>query len=227
METHVQGNKKALIFDLDGVLRNTSKLHEMALRVACAKLHLSQDWEYVDLGGLTTPEVFWQLSSTEGAQVQSAKLGEFIHQKKIFTDSRLDSISINVEILASFERLAQDYRLLLYTGASEPSVKAYLNRIGGAGSVFEKVLISGFNWGSKLKSSSFAAIAEELSLGVESIWMFDDSLKVKSVSEFSGVNFCHVYGDQSSECNFLPVCSENCISRLSEDSVRAVVGDAA
>lgn len=114
----------AIIFDLDGVLWDSSPVHHAAYLEVCAANGIRLYDGYQSLAGRRTDDVFRHLVAEQGLDLEVERL---VAQKRSAARRRLREAPPEVSTAAEVVKaLAADYRLGLASSASRGTVRCFL-----------------------------------------------------------------------------------------------------
>ena len=123
---------KLIIFDLDGVLVDTKKIHFTALNQALKKSGLKKTISYEDhlrkFDGLPTNEKL-KILNNEG--ILNKRLNKTIHKdKQIYTKKILSkNITYNKNTFELFKKLSKKYKIAIATNAVKKTLDACINKL--------------------------------------------------------------------------------------------------
>jgi len=123
---------KLIIFDLDGVLVDTKKIHYIALNEALKKSGLKKTISYEDhlrkFDGLPTNE---KLKILNNDGVLNKKLNKSVHKyKQIYTKKILSkNIRYNKNTFELFKKLSKKYKIAIATNAVKGTLDACINKL--------------------------------------------------------------------------------------------------
>jgi len=137
--TRARTEFRGIVFDLDGVLMDSSSCHKAAFEQVFGALGVA-NFEYAPYAGWRTAEVVADVllragrpagadAVTEAAREKSRLARQMIRERKPLTPGCLDLLT----------ELARDYRLGLASSGSRESVELFLD-LSGARSLFQTVL---------------------------------------------------------------------------------------
>ena len=122
---------KVIIFDLDGVLVDTKKIHYEALNESliknCFKFISYKD--HLSLyDGLTTKEKLKIYFNKKN--LNSSKINQILNDKKKFTDQKLsERINYSLKIFRLFKLLSKDYKILIASNAVKSTVQKCIKKL--------------------------------------------------------------------------------------------------
>ncbi len=123
---------KAIIFDLDGVLVDTKKVHFFALNEALKKNGISKTISYKDhvniYDGLPTKRKLDIIFKNK--KISKKKIDKIIKDKKLFTSEKLKkNIKFNKRIYNLIKNLSKKYKILVASNAVKQTIKFCLNKL--------------------------------------------------------------------------------------------------
>ncbi len=123
---------KAIIFDLDGVLVDTKKIHFFALNEALKKNGINKIISYKDhvniYDGLPTKKKLDIIFKNKS--ISKKKIDKIIRDKKLFTFEKLKkNIRFNKRIYNLVKNLSKNYKILVASNAVRQTVKYCLNKL--------------------------------------------------------------------------------------------------
>ncbi len=120
-----QRNVRAIVFDMDGVVVDSSAIHAEAFRQALEPLGVV--FEYSDYAGMRTREAIEAIASANGVVLSSQRLQELADLKTAMAVERLRrETPLAPQAREVLDRLHRSYPLALATSASEATVRAVI-----------------------------------------------------------------------------------------------------
>jgi beta-phosphoglucomutase len=130
---------RAIIFDLDGVLIDSSSCHADAFVEVLTPLGV-RDFEYRRFAGWRTPEVIRTVMSEYGLPLDPDQVSQLAEAKSRLARRKLESSDpVRPGCGDMLRSLSQSYPLALASSASRPSVELFF-RLTGTASLFKSVL---------------------------------------------------------------------------------------
>jgi HAD superfamily hydrolase (TIGR01509 family) len=163
-----------IIFDLDGVLVESSSCHRTAFEQVFQGFGV-RDFDYSRYAGRRTPEVIEEVFAGAGRRENPETIAKAAREKsrlalKMFEEQQ--PLAPGCErILAE---LAADYKLALASSGSRPSVDAFL-RVSGAASLFSSVLSGADVARAKPDPEIYRRSAERLGLDISECLVVEDA----------------------------------------------------
>lgn len=118
----------AIIFDLDGVLIDSSSAHEAAFRAIFARFP-KVNWSYYDIAGMRTDEAIDLILSREKVSLTAEQKREMVAEKRrVASEILAKSVPIDPECRAILERLSRRYRLAIGTSANRKQLDFFLDQ---------------------------------------------------------------------------------------------------
>lgn len=181
---------RGLIFDLDGVLWESNALHDSAFRIACAEFGLSP-LPYEMIAGKTTPEAWALIARSSQVHLSENQLTDLSFRKReLFLQVSNEAIVRDVD-LEKLDKHFPETRWAIVTGASEGTLKAFLNR-SSFSDRFSVLVHAGSGFASKPNPESYNAAISELDLSADACLIFEDSESGLAAALGSGARVAHV-----------------------------------
>jgi len=122
----------AIIFDLDGVLIESSLAHEAAYKQAFARFP-GLEWSYSDLAGMRTDEAIKNILDRANIKVTAEVFDEVVTEKRKLAFEFLSRTKpVERECVPVLERLAKEFKLGIGTSASRRMLDFFLDLTGTA-----------------------------------------------------------------------------------------------
>ena len=177
---------KVVLFDLDGVLWDSLKVHERAF-AEVARSHKLDLPAYAEITGKSTFEVF-------SKYFQDAASLEFIEQlvveKQTLARESLTALVIDHKVIEGLDFLAKRCRLALVSGSSRASVNIFLSKIPVG--IFETIISGDDTEKSKPNSEPYFAAVKALSVNLSECVVVEDSLNGIASAHAAGLNTIHI-----------------------------------
>lgn len=177
---------KAVIFDMDGVLFLSTDCHEEAFRLTLGKKD-SQAFVYHEIAGMRTDEAFrffYQKNQIPFDEELITKLVEEKRKNAIRLLREKGRVATGTRDL--LERLASQYRLVLASSASLPTIELFLS-LSETRDLFEYVLDGSMVEHAKPAPDIYLLVVEKLNLLPEECVVVEDALKGAEASFRAGV----------------------------------------
>lgn len=130
-----------MVFDMDGVLMDSSAIHDAAFREALRGYSVP-DFRYSSVAGMRTNEALRTILGSVGAVYTEAQIATLSMLKSEVARAAIRELNpIAPECLPVLTALASDYRLALASSASRKTVEVFLGQNDLAG--FFEVVLSG------------------------------------------------------------------------------------
>jgi beta-phosphoglucomutase-like phosphatase (HAD superfamily) len=133
---------KALLFDMDGTLLDSSQIHERAYAEALQQMGLDVTFDYSSFAGRSTKDVMNELGRELGLTPEI--VSDLVRTKQSFSSKYFrdcESIPLYSGVLDGLEKLYPLYRLALCTSASKGTVNRFFES-GVERRIFECVITS-------------------------------------------------------------------------------------
>lgn len=125
---------QAVIFDMDGVLFNSSDCHARAFNKVLHTQGIT-DFSYLTVAGMRTDEAFEKIFAQRGRVLPNALLAELIRRKRSIAAELLESEGgVIVGATELIDSLRPTHKLALASSASPGTVELFLKRSGFASS---------------------------------------------------------------------------------------------
>ena len=203
---------RAFLFDLDGVLWDSNRLHADTMARVCEEAGLTMP-EYDRLAGLTTPAAF-ELVLSESAGPSGLAPSEFAARKRTLFQERVAEIESDHEALV--EELAVDRPdfLALVTGASRATADAFLRRLPEH--FFDLVITSDDGLASKPMPDAYLFAAGRLGVKPSECVVFEDSRAGLAAARAAGARVAHITSAWEGECDTTSCGSDWCAPTVRE-----------
>ncbi len=131
----------AIIFDLDGVLIDSSPAHQKAYAQILAPF-AKVSWSYHDIAGMRTDEAIRNILSRAKVQLPAYEVDRLVLEKRRLAHQYLkETKPISVGCEEVVKKLSQDYQLAIGTSASRRQLELFF-AISGVGKYF-RLSVSG------------------------------------------------------------------------------------
>ena len=166
-------NKKLIIFDLDGVLIDTSKIHENAFKEVLQGLNIT-DFHYNSYAGMSTLEVFQKVCELNKLQLSEERLSKLVKRKRSLARSRIQVLVLDERLIHFLERISNNYILAIATSASENNLKSFLAKIPNK-NLFKCTLSSKDVSQGKPNPEIYLKVLEQLNIKAKEALVIEDS----------------------------------------------------
>lgn len=117
-----------ILFDLDGVLLNSSAIHEESFKSSFADHNLEIVFDYNDIAGLSTKDAIYKILKNK--EVRNETISSLIstkqeYAKKLF--SKLKSVPVFPGVVKGLNLLQEFYTMALCTSASQTTVDFFFS----------------------------------------------------------------------------------------------------
>jgi HAD superfamily hydrolase (TIGR01509 family) len=199
-----------VLFDLDGVLWDTSPLHEKAFARVCADEGL-EPVPYSQLAGRTTTAA-WTLVLTQNGRTPAKDLVDRLTlAKQGLARGWLRAappLSPSIAVVRSLERA--DLGLGLVTGSSPGTVSIFLE---ASGITFDVVISGESSIASKPNPDPYLAAADVLGIHARQCWVLEDSIQGLESATSAGARTVHLTSEGSA-CVRRHPSTEGCVSTI-------------
>jgi HAD superfamily hydrolase (TIGR01549 family) len=210
-------NVKAIIFDLDGVLWESSHIHQEAFNYVCDSRGIERV-PYSSIAGMSSEAAWLQIASINKISFRHDILVDLVKEKRERFLSICNSISVDDEQLKDFKTRLPDFPWAIVTGASMASLQRFLEKTSHADS-FSVQITSDDNLPSKPDSAPYLKAIEQLGFKPEDVLVFEDSKSGILSAVKAGAKVVHVKSIEEPCENHrgLPAGSIlTCVSKLSD-----------
>lgn len=203
-----------IIFDMDGVLMNSSSIHADAYREALVGIPIG-DFDYSRLAGLRTIDAIRVLLNGTAISLSEDQLEALAASKSRIALERIVAENPIVPgALGILQALFQAHRLALGTSASVASVNAFLDR-NAIRPLFRCVVHSGDVRRAKPAPDIFAAAARGMNLAPEQCLVVEDARVGIQAAKAAGAVACGI--PSTCSANELEQAGADCVIDQLED----------
>jgi mannitol-1-/sugar-/sorbitol-6-phosphatase len=178
-----------LLFDLDGVLWDTSRVHEQAF-AEVGRWHRLDPVPYERLAGRPTPEAWRLVLEANGRPAEPDFVAAITSEKQELARRPLRSnppLGGELDLIASLPR--SGLALGLVTGASAATASVFL---AASGLHFEVVITGESVQEGKPSPAPYLAAASSLQLDPDSCWVLEDSAQGIESATLAGTRCVHL-----------------------------------
>lgn len=202
----------AVLFDLDGVLWDSSAAHEWAFTTMCRAEGL-EPVSYEELAGRTTSQAWEVVLDANGRSAPPEDLDRLTRQKQHMARERLrlaPPLRPDAPLVASLARSGMLVGLV--TGSSPQTVELFL---AASGLTFDVVVNGGSVPQGKPSPAPYAAAAAHLGVPAEECWALEDSDQGLRSALGAGARAAHLRaGPASCDGGHVPV--RRCVGGIAE-----------
>lgn len=188
---------KNIMFDMDGVIANTSKIHSAAFQQAFAEHDV--DFDYESWKGSSTRDVVSGVF--RNTSLSSADLEELVTNKQNFALTNLKSANRKdlffEGAISSLFDFAQFFNLGLCTSAGKASVEHILE-VGGLSELFTFVITSNDVLQSKPNPEIYTKGVKKFGVPADECLVIEDSKNGLMAARLAGCQFIH-FGDKDEQ----------------------------
>jgi HAD superfamily hydrolase (TIGR01509 family) len=181
--------RPAALFDLDGVLWDSSEAHAWAFSEVCAEEGL-QPCDYSLLAGRSTPDAWALILAGNSRMAEASELARLTAAKQAYARQRLEATRPLAADLHPLAALAADgFAIGLVTGASAASARIFLS---GAGVHFDVVITAETATAGKPAPDPYLAAAGKLGIPASQCWALEDSAQGLRSALSAGARTVHL-----------------------------------
>ncbi len=164
--------KKAVIFDMDGVVIDSEPLHERSSRLVFAQHNLEiEDEVFADFKGSTDRTILEYLVAENGLDLE---VDELLQQKRLTYASLIDELQPIPGVISFINRITDDFRLALTTSASRRNKELAFSKFN-LHSFFEVVVTSNDITNPKPDPEPYQLTTHQLGLAPGECLVIEDS----------------------------------------------------
>ncbi|MFK7845841.1 MAG: HAD family hydrolase [Rhodothermales bacterium] len=164
--------KKAIIFDMDGVVIDSEPLHERSSQLVMAQHDFVIDEAvFVDFKGSTDRTILEHLVKENNLDVE---VDELLRQKRLTYASLLDELQPIAGVISFINRISDSYRLALTTSASRRNKELAFSKFN-LHRFFEVVITSNDITNPKPDPEPYRVTTEQLQLSPADCFVIEDS----------------------------------------------------
>lgn len=205
------GRPLAVLFDLDGVLWDSSPAHEWAFIEVCLKENLSP-LPYTQLAGRNTPDAWALVLAANNLEATPAVVEALTGTKQKLARHRLHEQCPLRPETSLVEDLSREGLLVgLVTGSSPATVKLFLEVSGLS---FDIVVDGSAVAQGKPAPEPYLAASAALSLGPSQCWALEDSEQGLHSARSAGTRAAHLRPERSCDLDHAGV--EACVGSIGE-----------
>lgn len=165
----------AIIFDLDGVLIDSSPAHETAYSQVLAPF-AKVSWSYHDIAGMRTDEAIRNILARAKVQLPAYEVDRLVLEKRRIAHQILkDTKPISPGCEEVVKKLSQDYTLAIGTSASRRQLELFF-AISGVGKYFRLSISGDEVERAKPDPEIYSAVATRLRVPPEDCVVIEDSM---------------------------------------------------
>lgn len=188
-------HKRGIVFDLDGVLFNSSAVHAEAFRAVLAQEHV-HDFDYRAYAGMRTDEVFRRVLEGRGCPCTTERVSQLCARKHQLAQAMLRREPPVVPGCQDvLQRLQATHRLALATSASADTMNIFLEA-SGARTCFQSMVCSDDVQEAKPSPRIYEWAITCLSLRPHEVAVVEDSLAGVAAGRASGAEVIGVTGTE-------------------------------
>lgn len=188
----MQPRISALVFDLDGVLWDSTPAHADAFaEVADAAGLVPVD--YAQIAGMTTPEAWRVVAARNGRLVDDEELTRLTRAKRSAFLDLLAEVPIDAEGLDRLAAQRPGLPWAIVTGASEGTLSGFLDRIDRP-ERFRVRISADDGLPSKPAPDSYLAAFDRLGVPADECVVFEDSVNGLRAADAAGALTVHIRG---------------------------------
>jgi len=199
-----------LIFDLDGVLWDTSSLHEEAFNEVCRSNGLTPV-PYEQLAGRTTEDAWQVIAAANGMELDASRIEELRDRKQLLARARLKlapPLSPEIGIVAA---VSGRWPLGLVTGASAGTTDIFLQ---AAAISFDVVVTAADVNHGKPDPEPYLLAGTKLGASPSRCWVLEDSTQGLDSAVKAGMRAVHL--SAQGRCAMPHVAVVACVSTVGE-----------
>ena len=171
----IPGNCKAIIFDMDGVLWDSSKIHYKAYRKSLIDEGLSPP-HYKNIAGRRTRDVMHDICKEQIKIYDDSIVTNLTKKKQYLANKELEkNPPIAYDCKSTLKKLSTKYTLALSTSGSCKNTKIFLDN-SGLENIFESILCGDNISSAKPDPEIYLLTAKNLSLKASECIVIEDSL---------------------------------------------------
>ena len=180
MQVTALKEKKAIIFDMDGVVIDSEPLHERSSRLVFAQYdEVIEDDVFADFKGSTDRTILEFLVQDRNLKLD---VDDLLQQKRLTYASLIDELQPITGVINFINKIAEQYRLALTTSASRRNKELAFSKFN-LHSFFEVVITSDDISKPKPDPEPYLVTTEKLNLVPEECMVIEDSFNgVKSAA---------------------------------------------
>lgn len=172
MQSMSLNEKKAVIFDMDGVVIDSEPLHERSSRLVFAQHNLEiEDEVFADFKGSTDRTILEYLVAENGLDLE---VDELLQQKRLTYASLIDELQPIPGVISFINRITDDFRLALTTSASRRNKELAFSKFN-LHSFFEVVVTSNDITNPKPDPEPYQLTTHQLGLAPGECLVIEDS----------------------------------------------------
>jgi beta-phosphoglucomutase len=184
------------IFDLDGVLWKSNRLHALVIDEICGRHSLSP-LPYEEMAGKPTIDVFKLILSENSIEDDKGLSLKLTKEKQTEFQKLAQEGQIQIVDVEVLKEIIGNSFAALVSGASSNTVNLYLKLLGS--NPFSKVL-DGSSFKAKPSPDGFLKIATFLNRAPRDCRVYEDSENGLRAARAGGFEYFHIYGDWSDAC---------------------------
>ena len=172
MQSLSLNEKKAVIFDMDGVVIDSEPLHERSSRLVFAKHNLEiEDEVFADFKGSTDRTILEYLVAENGLDLE---VDELLQQKRLTYASLIDELQPIPGVISFINQITDHFRLALTTSASRRNKELAFSKFN-LHSFFEVVVTSNDITNPKPDPEPYQLTTHQLGLAADECLVIEDS----------------------------------------------------
>ncbi len=189
---------EAVIFDMDGVLFESSDCHERAYKHALAPMGI-MNFSYAAIAGMRTDEAMRKILFENGKTATDEEVKKLVAKKRAQAQALLRQDStVAVGSKALIATLRKKYRLALATSASRETLALFLEKCGYA-DAFEVVLDGSMVIGAKPAPDIYELALKKLNLAASQCVVVEDSVSGITAAQVAHIPVIALMSDITAE----------------------------